>query len=394
MAQVILHGLGKTYPGGVEAVRDLSLEVGEGELVVLVGPSGCGKTTTLRLIAGLEMATTGRIFLAGRDVSRLPPHHRDVALVFQRPTVYPHLSVTDNLAFGLNLRRPSWPVRLLARLVPGVEWDGSLPSSKEMAERVGAVADLLGLADVLERRPAELSGGQLQRVALGRALVRRPVVFLLDEPLGNLDPPLRLEMRRELHLLHRRLRATMVLVTHDQEEALALADRVVVLSRGTVAQEGPPEVVYDRPASLFVARFLGWPPLSTLPGELAAQGQRLRFTGAGGTIEIPAGRRPEWQAFVGRPVVLGFRPEAVQVLPEGREGKGDVVLTMEAQRSERLGSACLLTLQRGDWTVSARREGRASVEPGSLVEVGLSLDGAHLFEQATGRALSHGRAPG
>jgi ABC-type sugar transport system ATPase subunit len=387
--EIRLQGVGKTYPGGIVAVRDLSLEVTDGELVVLLGPSGCGKTTTLRLIAGLETPTTGRIFLAGRDATGLPPHRRDVALVFQRPAVYPHLSVADNLAFGLTLLRPGWLGRLLAL----VGDPAGLPHPKEVAGRVREVADLLGLADVLARLPAELSAGQLQRVALGRALVRRPGVLLLDEPLGNLDAPLRREMRRELHLLRRTLRATMVLVTHDQEEALALGDRVVVLQGGTIAQAGPPQDVYDRPNSLFVARFLGWPTLSTLPGELVCAGQGLRFSGRGGTFAVPPGC-PGWSAFVGQRVVLGLRAEHVCVSPDaaGRydRGNGDVVLTMEARLIERLGSACLLTLQRGDWTVCARHEGPAPVALGSLVEVRLCLKRAHLFEEASGAALLHG----
>lgn len=235
MAEVALENLSKTFPGEVTAVADLDLCVADGEFLVLVGPSGCGKTTTLRLIAGLEDATGGTIRIGGRPVDRLPPRDRDVAMVFQSYALYPHLTVFDNMAFALRRRRTP---------------------RKEIADRVAWAADLLGLEGLLGRRPSALSGGQRQRVALGRAIVRRPAVFLLDEPLANLDARLRADTRAELKRLHRKLAATMIYVTHDQEEAMTLGDRIAVMQGGRIQQCGSPLTVYDRPANRFVADFV------------------------------------------------------------------------------------------------------------------------------------------
>src|SRR6516165_2012106 len=239
MASVSLDHISKQYPNGVQALVDVCLDAADGELLALVGPSGCGKTTLLRIIAGLETPTAGRVHIGDRDVTACPAYRRDVAMVFQRPTLYPHLNVRSNLTFGHDARRPfSW-----------------LRPDSARESLIADAAGILGLSDLLDRRPAELSGGQQQRVALGRAIVRHPAVFLLDEPLSNLDSRLRQEMRRELHLLHKRLRATMFYVTHDQEEALTLGDRVVVLDRGRVQQADRPTALYERPANCFVAGF-------------------------------------------------------------------------------------------------------------------------------------------
>src|SRR5262245_34433799 len=266
MAEVALGGVSKQYPGGVEALRDLTLTVADGELVVLVGPSGCGKTTTLRLIAGLETPTRGTLRIGGRVVNDLPPRERDVAMVFQRPALYPHLSVRDNLAFGLRMRRGGFPL---------LGWNRR--ADEVVRDRVARAARMLELDDVLDRLPGQLSGGQQQRVALGRAVVREPAAFLLDEPLSNLDARLRTEMRRELHLLHRRLRATMIYVTHDQTGALPPGDRLVVLHRGVAQQADAPLAVYERPANRFVAGFIGWPPMNFMDGQLVGQDGRPGF---------------------------------------------------------------------------------------------------------------------
>jgi len=241
MVEVVLERVDKTYPGGVSAVSGLTLTIGSGEALTLVGPSGSGKTTTLRLIAGLEAPTRGLIRLAGRVINRVPPHQRDVGMVFQRPALYPHLTVRDNLAFGLSLRQGGWlfgPTRAVRA---------------EIARRVGELAGLLRIEDLLERRPAELSGGEQQRVALGRALVRRPSVLLLDEPFSGLDSGLRAEMRREMHLLRRQFPVTMIHVTHDQEEALALGDRVAVLDRGRLQQVTSPAELLAQASTRVVA---------------------------------------------------------------------------------------------------------------------------------------------
>jgi ABC-type sugar transport system ATPase subunit len=378
MADVVLDTLCKTYPRGVEALRNVSLHVADGELLALVGPSGCGKTTLLRLIAGLDQPTSGQIRIAGRDVTREPPHRRDVAFVFQRPALYPHLNVADNLAFPLTLGRSA-----------------SLDRA-EKSQRVEETARLLGLDGLLERRPAELSGGQQQRLALGRALVRRPAVLLLDEPLSNLDAPLRLEMRRELHLLHRRLRATMIYVTHDQEEALTLGQRVAVLEHGAVRQVDRPEAVYQRPADRFVAGFLGWPPISLLDGRLVVHEGRLRLAGPDGQ-QLPLDPRPDWLGLAGREVTVGLRPEHIRVLGEDepRVGRvGEVVVTMTVRLIERLGANRLLALQSGAWAVTARLDGERAVAESADVAIALDLNGAHLFDRAGGQALSHGAALG
>jgi multiple sugar transport system ATP-binding protein len=377
MAEVVLEGVGKCYANGVQAVEGLDLAVADGEFLVLVGPSGCGKTTTLRLIAGLESLSAGEVRLGGRVVTGEPPNRRDVAMVFQRPALYPHLNVRANLGFGLKLRR-GW----------------RFGATDEQRQRVEEVARTPGLEGVLDRRPAELSGGQQQRVALGRALARRPAVFLLDEPLGGLDAPLRLEMRRELHLLHRRLRATMIYVTHDQEEALTLGDRVVVLDRGRAQQADRPAALYERPANRFVAAFLGWPPLSLLDGRLVEEDGRLSLAGGGEELPVPACPADEWRRFAGRDVTVGARPEDVAVGPGAGDGPGrtDVVkLTMEVRLIEARGPDRLLTLRRGGWTVTARLPAAPAVAEGAAVEVGLRLGRAHLFDGPTGRALCHGR---
>ncbi len=367
MAEVVLERVHKTYPNGVRAVCDLNLTVADGELIVLVGPSGCGKTTTLRLIAGLETPTSGTIRINGRVVNAEPPHRRDVAMVFQRPALYPHLNVRDNLGFGLALRRN----------VPGAE----------RAERVARTARLLELSDLLDRRPNELSGGQQQRAALGRALVREPAVFLLDEPLSNLDARLRMEMRRELHLLHRRLRATMVYVTHDQEEALTLGDRVVLLDGGVVRQVDSPQALYERPADRNAAAFIGWPPMNFLEGRLVEVEGRLALTDGKATLSL-AHRRDDWRPFVGREVALGVRPEHVRVTA------GSGAPLMDVRLVERAGPYLLATLDCGGWTVTARLEGPSPVSEGERVAVEFALVQAHLFDRSTGRLLSSDRPEG
>jgi ABC-type sugar transport system ATPase subunit len=367
MAEVRLEGVSKTYPGGVQAVRDLSFEVRAGELVVLAGPSGCGKTTTLRLIAGLEEVSGGRIGIGGREVTREPPHRRGVALVTQRAVLYPHLNVAQNLALGLK---------------------GT--AREAMAE----VVRLLELEEVLQRRPAELSGGQQQRVALGRALAARPGVLLLDEPLAHLDGPLRWEIRRELHLLQRRLDATMLYVTHDQEEALGLADRIVVLDRGRLQQHEMPQGVLDRPASIVVGQAFGWPPMNRLEAVLRDRAGRLVLTGPEVELEVPRACAA-WGGFLGRAVVVGLRPEGVRIADGEMEREAEGRLDMELLLVERLGAGWLATLQRGGLRLAARLGSTASARPLSAlpvnVAVALDLSAAHLFDRQTGRALVHGR---
>jgi multiple sugar transport system ATP-binding protein len=302
-----LENVGKTYPGGITAVAAMDLHVRDGEFLVLVGPSGCGKSTTLRMIAGLEDPACGTIRIGGVAVNRLPPRLRDVAMVFQSHALFPHMTVRENMAFGLRRRR--------------------CPNG-EIARRVAWAAELLGLGGLLDRRPHTLSGGQRQRVALGRAVVRRPKIFLFDEPLSNLDARLRTDTRAELKRLHRKLGITTLYVTHDQEEAMTLADRIAVLRGGRIQQCGAPLEVYHAPANRFVAGFIGTPPMNFIDGRLErdAAGQtwfespclRIPVEAGRGATTCGAGVPP-----AGADVALGVRPDSLQLLPASGVGKGD-----------------------------------------------------------------------
>jgi multiple sugar transport system ATP-binding protein len=386
MAEVALEHVEKVYANGVRAVCDLSLTAADGELLVLVGPSGSGKTTVLRLIAGLEAPTAGILRIGGLVVNGVPPRRRDVALVFQKHGLYPHLSVYENLAFGMRLReRRSWLARLLQRCFRAAK---ARQEQRRLHERVLEAARLLALEDVLERRPGQLSGGQQQRAALGRALVRQPAVFLLDEPLSNLDWRLRADLRRELHLLQRRLQATMIYVTHDQLEALTLGDRVVVLDRGAVQQADTPAELYRRPRNRFVAGFIGWPPMNFLDGRLVCDGGRVCFQAAGGCLPLPraTGREPAgdpWAALAGKEVTLGIRPEAITL---GRHEANDARLTFEVALVESLGGDCLVTLRRKDWRVTAKAAGAVPAS-GEMVEVTFDMRQSYWFDRASGLAL-------
>ncbi len=386
MPEVALEHVGKHYTPGVAALDDLTLTIADGELVVLVGPSGCGKTTTLRLIAGLETLTTGTIRIDGQVIDTLPPRRRDVALVFQRSTVYPHLSVADNLAFGARMRQADGLLpRLACRLFSPARAEIMARERVELAARVADAAQILGLEHLLDRRPGQLSGGEQQRVALGRALVRRPAAFLLDEPLSHLDPGLRHEMRRQLHLLQRRLRATMLYVTHDQVEAMTLGDRVVVLDRGRVQQIGPPQELYDRPANRFVAGFLGWPPMNLFDGRLAATtggGTALRADGL--LLPLPAGTIGLSPAYNGMDVTAGIRPEHITVSEEPDAGH----LKMDVLLIEPLGANRLVTLARDGRQLLTLMGGQPALRERQTVEVKLDMRNLRLFDRNSGRALT------
>ncbi|HZT79738.1 MAG TPA: ATP-binding cassette domain-containing protein [Gemmataceae bacterium] len=377
MADVALEEVAKVYPNGVAAVRGLTLHAADGELLVLVGPSGCGKTTTLRLIAGLEEPTAGTIHIGGQVVNGLPPRRRDVAMVFQRAALYPHLRVRDNLAFGLRMRQGG----ALRRWLAG-------GGAVDVGQRVADAARMLGLGPLLDRYPHQLSGGEQQRVALGRAVVRRPAVFLLDEPLSGLDAGLRAELRRELHLLHCRLSATMIHVTHDPVEALTLADRLAVLKGGALQQVGRPEEVHDRPATRFVAEFVGWPPMNFLDGPLA---DGLAFGDGETSLRLPADVAKAWGPFAGRPLSLGVRPDDVAL---GREETlpGELALAMQVVLTETAGGTSLVRLRKGRWELTARADRGCRPTEGEEVPVRLPAGRTHLFDRDTGLALWHGPA--
>lgn len=390
MAQVILEHITKVFPPHVCALRDLNLCVADGELMVLVGPSGCGKTTLLRLIAGLEQPTQGTLRIGARVVTAAPARDRDVAMVFQKHALYPHLNVQGNLALALKLReRRGW--RRLAR-GPGL---GRPPSS--ISVRVAEAARLLGLEALLDRYPHQLSGGQQQRVALGRALVRNPAVFLFDEPLSQLDVQLRMEMRRELHLLHRRLRATMIYVTHDPVEAMALADRVAVLDNGILQQVDSPAVVYAAPCNKGVASFFGWPAMNLIDGLLVRQDETASFRPAGGLTWFPLKTLPPSTTQM---VTFGIRPEDVRLLPAyGNISKNcgdevvaskELVLRMQVGLVEPLPQGSLVTLQRDTLRLTCKVQDRQLFEEGQPVDALMDMTQAHLFDGASGQALCHG----
>lgn len=356
MASVRLDNLYKNF-GAVRAVDGVSLEIPDGELMVLVGPSGCGKSTLLRLVAGLEEATSGGIFLDDREVSRVKPQDRDVAMVFQNYALFPHLNVEQNMAFSLKFRKVAKP---------------------EIRLRVAEAAEVLGLAGLLRRKPAELSGGQRQRVALGRAMVCKPKVFLLDEPLSNLDARMRAGMRAEIAELHRRLGTTMIFVTHDQTEAMTLGQRLCVLDLGQVMQTGSPMDLYRRPAHRFVGDFIGTPGMNFVRGRLEDRDGGLAFVGSGDGLALGLGG--DLAKHAGGEVEMGIRPENISLAA----GAGDAMGTV--QGCETLGHESLLRVRCGDHELVVRVPGAGA---GGLAKVGLRFDlnAAAWFDAATGQAL-------
>jgi multiple sugar transport system ATP-binding protein len=363
MASVTLTGVTKVYPGGVWAVKGLSLAIQDGEFAVLVGPSGCGKTTTLRMVAGLEANTSGTVAIGDRVVDHLSPKDRDVAMVFQSYSLYPHLSVYGNLAFGLRLRRRE------LRLGRG-----------EMDQRIRRTAELLGIGDLLERMPSALSGGQRQRVALGRAMVRNPAVLLFDEPLSNLDAKLRVELRAEIKRHQRRLGATTLYVTHDQEEAMSLGDRVVVLKDGVVQQCASPLEVYEAPANRFVAGFIGTPPMSFLNGRVRVSNGGWAFDEGRFRIPLEPRLTRRLGGSDGRPLVLGIRPEALGLRPWTREGP-EVRLEGRVSLVEPLGDRQEVHMTTGSGQrLVARVEPHAAVREGQELAMYVDVSRVHLFE--------------
>jgi multiple sugar transport system ATP-binding protein len=363
MARIALEHVDKVYANGFVAARDLSLEVADGELLVLVGPSGSGKSTVLRMMAGLEEVTGGVIRIGERDVTGLPPQQRDIAMVFQNYALYPHMTVRQNLGFGLSIRKQP-------------------PAMIE--QRVRTVASSLGLDALLDRKPAQLSGGQRQRVALGRAIVREPLAFLFDEPLSNLDAQLRVETRVELSRLHRQLGATMVYVTHDQSEALTLGDRIAVLRDGVLQQVASPMELYAQPANRFVAAFIGSPSMNFFEGVLRGEddggegGDRFRFRGSGLSIALRC-ERPSLGD-----VVLGVRPHHLEVVGEGEGTLRAEVAVVEPMGDEQIVYA---TLPSGKRLVAvAPPEGR--IEPGAMVAIRVKSDAVHIFDGESGARVS------
>jgi multiple sugar transport system ATP-binding protein len=361
MAAVQLDQLRKVYPNGNVGVAGASFEIADGELLVLVGPSGCGKTTLLRMIAGLETISGGTLSIGGRVVNEVAPKDRDIAMVFQNYALYPHMTVAENLGFGLKLRGHK---------------------QADIDQRVMAAAKTLELESRLASRPAALSGGQRQRVALGRALVRNPKVFLLDEPLSNLDAKLRLSMRVEIARLHRQLQATMIYVTHDQIEAMTLGQRIVVLDGGVIQQIDTPMNLYEKPANLFVAGFVGSPAMNQLRGTLHHDLGWVLATAHG---DIALGDPPQaaaWQPWRDREVVLGIRPEDLQP-----RDAGDAALSARLEVLEPVGNEVFLNLRYGAQALVSRVSPRVLPEPGSVLPLGLAAQRLHLFDAASGARI-------
>ena len=361
MANVKLEQVRKAFQAGGKtrvAVDDVSLDIPDGEFCVLVGPSGCGKSTTLRIVAGLETLTSGRVLIGDQDVTNLAPRDRDIAMVFQSYALYPHMTAYENMGFALKLRGTPRP---------------------DIDTRVRQAAELLSITELLDRKPRQLSGGERQRIALGRAIVRQPKAFLFDEPLSNLDAKLRLQMRREIAALHQRLHATMIYVTHDQVEAMTLGDRIVVLDKGQVQQIATPMTLYDQPRNTFVASFIGSPAMNLVPGEIVREGV-LRFEPAGGgwNLELPAGTANALPETPRRKVILGVRPEDLRVGDGESNGFGAVV-----DLAELLGNELLLHVKAGTHAMTVRSGARIPPAAGSSVRLQASTAKLHWFDPET-----------
>lgn len=370
MGEVILKDIVKKF-GETVAVRDVNLDIKDGEFIVLVGPSGCGKSTTLRMVAGLEDPSSGEIYIGGKLVNDLQPKDRDIAMVFQSYALYPHMSVYENMAFGLKLRRYS---------------------KAEIDTRVKQAAEILGISQYLHRRPKQLSGGQRQRVALGRAIVREPQVFLLDEPLSNLDAKLRVQMRTEIKKLHARLATTIIYVTHDQVEAMTMGDRIVVMKDGTIQQVGTPAQVYRQPANMFVAGFIGSPPMNFLEVVAGADGQDLWLDGQSFKLKLSRVRDQMGQVAEGQKMVLGIRPEdlaldgAAADLTGAAGGEG-ARIQAEVEVVEPLGSETIVYCSCPPHSLTAKLGAEVALRPGDKVKLAVNLESVHLFAQDSGEAL-------
>lgn len=366
MASISFKNVTKTYDGATSpVVPNLNLEIKDKEFIILVGPSGCGKSTTLRMIAGLETITEGELYIGDRVVNKVPPKDRDIAMVFQNYALYPHMNVYKNISFGLNLRKED---------------------KAEIDRRVHEAAKILDLEHLLTRKPKELSGGQRQRVALGRAMVRKPSVFLLDEPLSNLDAKLRTSMRTEIAKLHQKLDITFVYVTHDQTEAMTMGDRIVVMKEGIIQQFDTPQVLYDMPANLFVAGFIGSPQMNFMNAVISKEGDKLYAVTEGSKLLIPDIKKDALMPYVGKTMVMGLRPE--DFLPQEKLSS-DNTLAGEMSFSELLGADYHLhvSLQNTQLIVKVPAEGKAPAK--GAYSVAANMDKAHFFDSESEKAICH-----
>jgi multiple sugar transport system ATP-binding protein len=368
MASLSLQHIMKVYPNGYEAVKDFNLEIADKEFIIFVGPSGCGKSTTLRMIAGLEDISSGTFKIDDKVMNDVEPKDRDIAMVFQNYALYPHMTVYDNMAFGLKLRK-----------VPKDEID----------KMVREAARILDLEKLLDRKPKALSGGQRQRVAMGRAIVRNPKVFLMDEPLSNLDAKLRVQMRTEISKLHQRLGATIIYVTHDQTEAMTLGTRIVVMKDGIVQQVDSPQVLYNQPCNLFVAGFIGSPQMNFLDAKVIKEGGEIKLQVGTYKIRLPKAKAAKVESYIGKTVVMGIRPEDVygdeRFIAEHPDDIIDSVVTVY----ELLGAEVFLYTEVQGYKLNARVDASTGVRTGDTVRFALDIDKIHVFDKETEKTITN-----
>ena len=370
MASLSFKHIYKKYPGNVTAVSDFCLEIKDKEFLILVGPSGCGKTTTLRMIAGLEEITEGELFIGDKLVNDIAPKDRDIAMVFQNYALYPHMTVFDNMAFGLKLRKTP---------------------KEEIKRRVEEAARILDITHLLDRRPKALSGGQKQRVALGRAIVREPKVFLLDEPLSNLDVKLRASMRTELTKIHKKVGTTFVYVTHDQVEAMTMASRIVVMKDGLIQQVDTPQNLYDFPVNIFVAGFIGTPQMNFINSKLEKRGDDVYVTFGEYALKLPKERaaNPALADYIGKEIIMGIRPEGIhdeqRIIDEMPESAIETTIDV----TELMGAEIHLYLTVDEQTVVARVASTSKARAGDVIKVAFDMNRVHIFDKDTERCISH-----
>ncbi len=369
MSSLSLKNICKKYPNGFEAVKDFNLEIEDKEFIIFVGPSGCGKSTTLRMVAGLEDISSGELYIDGKLVNDVEPKDRDIAMVFQNYALYPHMTVYDNMAFGLKLRK-----------VPKDEID----------KKVREAAEILDLSALLDRKPKALSGGQRQRVAMGRAIVRKPKVFLMDEPLSNLDAKLRVQMRIEIAKLHQNLGTTIIYVTHDQTEAMTLGTRIVVMKAGIVQQVDTPQNLYEKPANLFVAGFMGSPQMNFLDATVKVEGNVANLVVAGKSIPLPAAKSKALidGGYNGKTVTFGIRPEDVY---DSEEFLANAPTTFESKVKvyELLGAEVYLYFDLDQFPITARVDSRTNARPGDAIKFAFDIDKIHVFDKETEQVITN-----
>ena len=370
MASLSLKNVCKVYPNGFVAVKDFNLDVADKEFIIFVGPSGCGKSTTLRMIAGLEEISSGELWIGDKLVNDVEPKDRDIAMVFQNYALYPHMTVYDNMSFGLKLRKVPKP---------------------EIDKLVHEAAKILGIEQLLDRKPKALSGGQRQRVAMGRAIVRNPKVFLMDEPLSNLDAKLRVQMRIEIQKIHQRLETTIIYVTHDQTEAMTLGTRIVVLKDGIIQQVDTPQNLYDKPCNVFVAGFMGSPQMNLINAKVVQSGEDVVLMFGGNTVKLPEGKAQKLieAGYVDTTVIMGIRPEDLNDSEVIINANPDCVIEATIRVYELLGAEVFLYFDIDEVNCTARVNPRTTARPGDIIKLGIDMTKLHIFDKDTEQVILH-----